>query len=136
MRRLTVLYDTRCTLCREARWWLERQPRFIELDFVAAGSDELRRRYPGIDPDETRRQLTVVGDDRAVYRGAKAWVMCLWALTEYREWSHRLAAPHLLPLAERTFRWLSRRRRKMGALVRFLRRTGVRGMAERRTTPA
>ena len=123
MRRLTVLYDTRCTLCREARRWLERQARLVDLEFVAAGSDELRRRWPGIDPDETLRQLTVVGDDRAVYRGAKAWVMCLWALREYRAWGVRLAAPHLRPFAERTFRWLSKRRRRLGAFARFLRRT-------------
>jgi len=123
MRRLTVLYDPRCELCREARRWLQRQRQIVQLDFVAAGSDELRRRYPGVDPEETLRQLTVIGDDRAVYRGAKAWVMSLWALTDYREWAIKLSAPQLLPVAERTFRWLSKRRRRMGALARFARRT-------------
>ena len=39
-------------LCREARWWLERQQQLVELEFMVAGSDELRRRYPGIDPEE------------------------------------------------------------------------------------
>ena len=123
MRRLTVLYDRRCELCREARWWLQRQQQLVPIDYVVAGSEELRRRYPGLDPEDTLRQLTVVGDDRAVYRGGKAWVMCLWALAEYREWAIKLSAPHLLPVAERTFRWLSKRRRRLGALARFSRRT-------------
>ena len=122
MRRLTVLSDPRCELCREAQFWLQRQHQLVVLEFVSAGSDELRRRYPGIDADETLRQLTVVGDDRAVYRGAKAWVMCLWALADYRDWAIKLSAPHLLPVAERTFRWLSKRRRRLGALARFARR--------------
>jgi len=126
MRRLTVLHDTRCELCREATAWLRQQEQLVPLEFVAAGSDELRRRYPGIDADETLRQLTVVGDDRAVYRGTKAWVMCLWALADYREWAIKLSTPQLLPVAERTFRWLSKRRRRMGAFARFARRTRMR----------
>ncbi len=113
MRRLTVVYDPGCGLCREARDWLARQPRFVDLEFVEAASALLRLRYPGVDPEETLRQLTVIGDDRAVYRDAKAWVMCLWALRDHRALALRLARPHLLPTAERVFRFVSRNRRRI-----------------------
>lgn len=85
VRRLTVLYDEHCGLCREAKAWLARQPKHVPLDFVPAGSAEARRRYPALNVGDTLRRLTVVGDDRAVYRGTSAWLMVLWALREWRE---------------------------------------------------
>ncbi len=104
---------------------MERQAQLVPLEFLAAGSDEVRRRYPGLDPDQTLRELTVVGDNRAVYRGGRAWVMCLWALRDYRIWAGRLAAPHMLPVAERAFRELSRRRLRLGGLARILERAST-----------
>ena len=121
MRTLTVLYDHKCRLCTQVRSWLVRQPQFVPLEFVAAGSDELRRRYPQLDPDESLLQLVVIGDHQKVYRGGKAWVMCLWALRDYRSWAMRLGSPELYPLAERYFRWLSRNRGKLGGLRFFFR---------------
>jgi len=35
----------------------------------------------------------VISDEGAVYRGAHAWIMCLWALENYREHAQRLAHP-------------------------------------------
>jgi hypothetical protein len=43
--------------------------------------------------------LTVVGDDGAVWTHEHAWVMCLWATRRHRLTAERLARPHLLPLA-------------------------------------
>ncbi|MBK7643357.1 MAG: DUF393 domain-containing protein [Planctomycetes bacterium] len=40
--RLTVLYDAQCGLCRRARRWLEAQPAYVPLEFVAAGSPAAR----------------------------------------------------------------------------------------------
>ena len=77
---LTVLYDVRCALCCRARAWLADQPKYVPMAFVAAGSNEAKRRFPGLDHDSTLEELTVVGWGGEVYRGAKAWVMCLWAL--------------------------------------------------------
>jgi hypothetical protein len=41
----------------------------------------------------------VISDEGAVYRGAHAWIMCLWALENYREHAQRMAHPILLPFA-------------------------------------
>lgn len=100
-RALYVLYDAECALCRRCRAWLEAQPAFVELRFVALQSGEAARRFPGIGAWDPRGQLLVVSDGGDVYRGPQAWIMCLYALREYREWSQRLAHPALLPLARR-----------------------------------
>ena len=52
----------------------------------------------------------VVSDEGAVYRDENAWIMCLYALEEYREWAARLAHPLLRPLAREAFALLSRQR--------------------------
>lgn len=107
---LTVLYDIRCAICCRARAWLESQPKFVALEYLAAGSQEARRRFPGLDHDNTLVDLTVVGPGGEVYRGAKAWIMCLWALRKYRGTALRLATPELMPSAKRLIAWVTRNR--------------------------
>jgi predicted DCC family thiol-disulfide oxidoreductase YuxK len=61
VRRLTVLYDAGCSLCTFLRDWLLRQPQLVPLELVPAGSDEARRRFPGLDHRATLDEITVVG---------------------------------------------------------------------------
>ncbi|MFJ8188531.1 thiol-disulfide oxidoreductase DCC family protein [Streptomyces sp. NPDC096094] len=100
VRRLTVLYDAECSLCTHVRDWLLRQPRLVPLESVPAGSDEARRRFPGLDHSVTLDEVTVVGDAGQVFRGAAAWIVVLWALREHRALAHRLSTP--------TGAWLAR----------------------------
>jgi predicted DCC family thiol-disulfide oxidoreductase YuxK len=111
---LTVLYDGRCALCRRARAWLAKQPKYVSMAFVEAGSEEARRRLPGLEAGATLEELTVVGSRGEVYRGAKAWIMCLWALKRYRSAALRLSAPEMLPRARRLVAWVSRNRFRIG----------------------
>jgi predicted DCC family thiol-disulfide oxidoreductase YuxK len=117
MRKLTVLYDSTCGLCRSSQRWLARQKAIVPLEFVAAGSPAARERFPELGADETTNQLTVIGDGRLVYRDDRALVMCLWALERYRAWSLDLAAGDRLPLARRFFRVISQRRKSLSALL-------------------
>lgn len=100
--RLTVLYDAQCPLCVHLRAWLIRQPQLVPLDCVPAGSEEARRRFPGIDHRGTLEEITVVGDDGAVYQGTDAWIVCLWALAEHRAKANWLATPAGRPVARLT----------------------------------
>ncbi|MFF8671135.1 thiol-disulfide oxidoreductase DCC family protein [Streptomyces sp. NPDC015242] len=93
VRRLTVLYDAECSLCAFLRDWLLRQPQLVPLEPVPAGSDEARRRFPGLDHGATLDEITVVGDAGQVYRGPAAWVVTLWALRAHRPLAHRLSTP-------------------------------------------
>lgn len=109
----TVLYDAQCSLCRRAREWLERQPQLVPLEFVAAASPEARTRFPFLGPEKTLEDLTVVGKGE-VWVGAKAWVVCLWALDGKRGLAQRLSTPALMPKAKAVVDFVSRHRRSLG----------------------
>ncbi|MEO7908139.1 MAG: DUF393 domain-containing protein [Roseiflexaceae bacterium] len=112
---LTVLYDARCNLCSHLRAWLAAQPAYVPLVFVTAGSPEAQRRFPALDHVTTTSELTVIGDDGAVYIEAKAFLICLWALRDYRAWSLRLSTPDMLPLARRVVLWVAQNRFRFGS---------------------
>jgi predicted DCC family thiol-disulfide oxidoreductase YuxK len=92
--RLTVFYDARCGLCCAVRNWLARQPQLMPL--------ECRPKK-----QHTDDELVVVADSGEVWAGDSAWLMVLWALADYRQWSYRLASPALLPTARTLFARLS-----------------------------
>lgn len=96
MTRLIVFYDPRCGLCCAVRDWTGRQPQLMPVDC----------RPKREDMDE----LVVVADSGEMWAGDTAWLMVLWALAEYRDWSYRLATPVLLPTARVLFARLSRYR--------------------------
>ena len=110
MKTLYVLFDAQCGLCRQCQRWLARQPAYVELRFLPLDAEEVRCRFPGIEAFQPREQLVVVSDEGAVYQGSHAWLLCLWALREYREWSQRLASPALLPWARRACELVSENR--------------------------
>jgi predicted DCC family thiol-disulfide oxidoreductase YuxK len=123
MKKLTVLYDYNCGLCQRARRWLEVQPKFLALEFIPAGSDHARFRFPAL--PNTVDELVVVNEAGGVYRGDRAWIMCLYALAEYREWALRLATPKLLPLARSAFQLISENRIRISKLFHLYTDDGV-----------
>jgi predicted DCC family thiol-disulfide oxidoreductase YuxK len=123
MKKLVVLYDYNCGLCQRARRWLESQPKFLELEFIPAGSDHARFRFPTL--SEKVEELIVVADDGGVYKGDRGWIMCLYALAEYREWALRLATPKLLPLARAAFQLISENRIRISKLFHLYTEDGI-----------
>jgi predicted DCC family thiol-disulfide oxidoreductase YuxK len=120
MKCLYVLYDQECSLCLACGRWLMRQAAFIELRFIPLQSPEIALRFPGLkewDRLDLGEKLVVVSDEGALYQGQYAWIMCLFALRDYREWAQRLAEPMLLPFARRVCELVSRNRL---AISRFL----------------
>lgn len=115
MKKLTVLYDSDCGFCVKCRWWMAKQAKFVAMEFLPAHSPEVRRRFPAL-AAERGEELIVIDDDAAVYRGSDAFLMCLWALEEYREWSLRLAAPLLRPFARAALELVSTSRRAISKL--------------------
>lgn len=87
---LTVLYDADCPFCRKAKGWLARQEQLVRLEFVPAASDLARQRFPDLDHALTLRVITVIGGRGEVYRGERAWLVCLWALRAWRPTANRL----------------------------------------------
>ncbi|WP_055589953.1 DCC1-like thiol-disulfide oxidoreductase family protein [Streptacidiphilus griseoplanus] len=99
VRRLTVLHDPACLLCRHLSGWLRRQRQLVRLEFVAVASPKARERFPGVDHDAALGEITVVADTGEVWTGHHAFVACLWALADHRPLAHRLSTPAGLPLA-------------------------------------
>jgi predicted DCC family thiol-disulfide oxidoreductase YuxK len=110
MKCLYVLFDADWELCVRCRNWLAQQPAFMSLVFVAFQSGGAQRRFPGIGTLEPAEHLLAISDQGAVYRGAHAWITCIWALQKYRQHARRLAHPALLPFAKTVCELLSRNR--------------------------
>ena len=113
MKRLYVLYDPKCELCRRCRGWLSREAAFVPLVFLPLNAPEVPCRFPGIERLHPEKEIVVISDAGDVWQGGAAWVMCLWALREYREWSQRLAHPLLLPWARRSCELVSENRHRI-----------------------
>jgi len=110
MNRLTLLYDPSCGLCLRVQGWLAQQPKLIDIRMIPIKTDAARKRFPELNHELTSRDLTVVSDEGAVYFGPKGWLMMLWALCHYRDWSYRLSTPELLPTTRRVVSLISQHR--------------------------
>jgi len=122
MSTLTLLYDPECGLCRRVQGWLAEQPKLIELRMIPIKTEAARRRFPGLNHEMTSEDLTAISDKGAVYFGPKAWLMVLWTLAKYREWSYRLSTPELLPTTRRVVSLVSQHRYQISRVTTSLSR--------------
>jgi predicted DCC family thiol-disulfide oxidoreductase YuxK len=110
MNLLYILYDADCGICRRFRDWLEAQPAYVTLRFIPLQFEEGLARFQGLDRSRLRDELHVITEDGAVYRGSSAWIMCLYALVEYRTWACHLAQPTWRPWVQKMCYWISENR--------------------------
>ncbi len=109
MKRITILYDAGCPLCVRCRDWIAQQPAYVEIEMMASASAEAVRRYGEV--PWLGAELVVVSDRGEVWAGPAAFLVALWALEDYREWSYRLSGTSFSHMAERFFVALSHRRK-------------------------
>src|SRR5262245_37284628 len=114
--RLTVLHDERCALCIRCRDWMLAQDAFVPIEFVGAHSLHAKQRFGAI--PWLGDELVVVGDGGQVWAGPAAFLICLWALVDYREWSYRLAGDTFSGVAVRFFATLSKKRKWIAAWLK------------------
>jgi predicted DCC family thiol-disulfide oxidoreductase YuxK len=112
-RTLTILYDPGCALCRHCKSWMLGEQATVTLNFVECTGAEARARYGDI--PWLGDELVVVGDQGEVWAGSAAFLVCLWALEDWREWSYRLSGSAFAPLAERFFLYVSARRKTISS---------------------
>ncbi|MGA2705267.1 MAG: DCC1-like thiol-disulfide oxidoreductase family protein [Isosphaeraceae bacterium] len=137
MEKLYVLYDARCGLCGWAKRWLMQQPAIVPLSFIPAGSVLAGRLFPGLyQPGDLAEGLVVVSDEGGVYREGNAWIMCLFALEEYRDWANRLAHPLLRPLARQGFALLSGQRSRISRWLSLASENEIAETLRRGSVPA
>lgn len=119
MNTLTIFYDARCGLCSQFRRWMLEQPAYVRLNFVPYDSPQALKLCPELPHLRADQEVVVLGDDGSLWQGAAAWVTCLWALREYREWSLRLATPGMLGIARKVVHWISGNRIGLSRLLRL-----------------
>jgi predicted DCC family thiol-disulfide oxidoreductase YuxK len=128
MRTLYLLYDERCELCRRLKGWVLKQDSWLELRVLPAGSEQALRLFPGLERIAGSDDLVVISDEGEVWLNNHAWIMCLYAMREYRDWAGRLAHPLLLPLARQAFDTLSKNR---AGISQWLTEGDTQGLADR-----
>ena len=110
---LYVVYDAGCGFCSGVRDWVARHGAFVPMRFLASDSPEVRARFPQLPAGE----LAVVADTGEVWLGNHAWIVCLWALRDYRDWALRLSRPPLSLMAREAFAAVSRNKCGLSSLL-------------------
>jgi predicted DCC family thiol-disulfide oxidoreductase YuxK len=124
MHSLTVLYDPDCVFCLRCAAWLAAQPKYLSLELTPLDSPRAKALAPALPERAKTGDLTVIDDEGGVYTGNQAYLICLYALRDYREWSGRLVNPALWPLARRAMDWVTNNR---GTLSRFFKEARAHG---------
>jgi len=84
---------------------------------AGAGIGEGEANVPDLDQIATKEDLAVISDEGAVYLNDRAWIMVLYAMVEYRDWTARLTHPLLMPLARQAFAALSTNRHFISSML-------------------
>lgn len=117
---IEVFYDGRCGMCCTFHEWINRQPRAKRAVFVPYQAADAERVFPGLGTLDPAREMVVRTDGNEIYRGAEAWVWCLYSCANYQGVARRLAGPGLLPVAVRACRLLAANRHSLSKM--FFRR--------------
>ncbi len=117
MEKLYVLYDPHCELCCRLKNWILVQRTWLGLAVIEQGSEKAKRLFPELDHIAGKEDLAVVSDEGAVYLNDRAWIMVLYAMSEYQDWASRLTHPLLMPLARQAFAALSKNRHWISGLL-------------------
>ena len=125
MKALTLLYDDRCPLCVRCARWLATEAQLVPIALVPSSSPEARARFGEV--PWLGEELVVLGDDGSGWAGPAAFLVVLWALAEFREWSYRLRGEALQPLVRSFFEVVSHDRRRIGAWLDAVYRERVSG---------
>lgn len=117
MKSLTILYDAGCGFCCECKAWLESRDQTIPLEFLPLDSRGAARRYGELQKLRPGEQMLAISDAGEVWQGDAAWVMCLYALRDYRSLAAKLAHPLFRPLVKQAYRLVSSNRHHLSDLL-------------------
>ena len=110
VKKIEVFYDGRCGMCCSFHEWIHRQERAFQIDFVPYQAERAEEVFPGIHTLDPAREMIVRVDNGEIYRGAEAWVMCLYSCANHRDMAKRLARPAMLAVAIRVCHLLAANR--------------------------
>ena len=88
--KIEVFYDGRCGMCCSFHEWINRQPRAFEIAFVPYQAADAEEIFPGIGTLDPAREMIVRTCSEEIYRGAEAWVLCLYSCANYQAAARKL----------------------------------------------
>lgn len=113
MKKLTVIFDGDCVLCRHSVRWLAKRQTHVEIETVPALHAETMAAHghiPGYGDN-----MVVVADDGRVWVGPPdAYLIVMWAVRGTRALSYLLSAPVLKGLTTMVIRVITRNRHLIG----------------------
>lgn len=107
---IEVFYDGRCGMCCCFHEWINRQPRAFPIEFIPYQAAHAERVFPGLCTLDPAREMIVRTSEGVIYRGAEAWVWCLYSCANHQDAARRLGGPGLLPIAIHACRVLAANR--------------------------
>jgi predicted DCC family thiol-disulfide oxidoreductase YuxK len=132
---IEVFYDGRCGMCCTFHEWINQQPRAFAIDFIPYQAERAEQVFPGIGTLDPAREMIVRTDQGEIFRGAEAWVMCLFSCANHQVAARRLASPHLLPVAIRACRVLAANRHALSKVFFRKKDQAVRQTLHEMATP-
>lgn len=117
---MEVFYDGRCGMCCSFHEWIHRQPRAFAIEFIPYQAARAEQVYPGIGTLDPAREMVVRTSEQQIFRGAEAWVWCLYSCANHQTAARRLGGPRLLPVAIHACRVLAANRHALSKV--FFRR--------------
>lgn len=133
--KIEVFYDGRCGMCCSFHEWINRQPRAYRIDFIPYQSPDAEKVFPGIGTLDPAREMIVRTDDGNIYRGAEAWVLCLYSCTNHQVAAKKLASPGMLSVAIRACRVLAANRHSLSKVFFRRKDNAVRETLHQMQTP-
>ena len=106
MRRLLVVYDM-AEIATHTRYWLEREPQYVPIDFVPARHFADGAGLPGLDPASVAERITAIDDEGNLWRDGKAELVVMWALRRYRSRALLIGHPSRLPFRRSNLNWMA-----------------------------
>jgi predicted DCC family thiol-disulfide oxidoreductase YuxK len=120
-KRIEVFYDGRCGMCCTFHEWVYRQKRAFEIDFIPYQAANAEQVFPGLGMLDPAREMVVRVDGGEIFRGAEAWVWCLYSCANYQSAARKLGGPALLPVAVNACRVLAANRHALSKVF-FMRK--------------
>jgi len=114
---IEVFYDGRCGMCCSVHEWINRQPRAFKIEFIPYQAAHAERIFPGLGALDPALEMIVRTSENQIFRGAEAWVWCLYSCANHQGAARRLGGPGLLPIAIHACRVLAANRHALSKVL-------------------
>jgi predicted DCC family thiol-disulfide oxidoreductase YuxK len=111
--KLVLLYDHNCPLCRKLAEFVERLDKEALIEIVDHEDEGVRERFPDLNLDRVRQQLTVCDQMNRAWHGVEAIRRITDLLPGLRRFSWIYRLPGVTPAVGGLYRSINRQRKRL-----------------------